>query len=134
MSEYKPICSHCGQVHFSDTEFDTQKEANDFAKLKCKCPEAQDWQEDTKRQKERTKRLAAAEESIDNLYEFCKNRGKTLPEEMKPHMLECAALVYDDKINQAVLQFSKFKIAIKINQKGIIAFACSFTDTVKMEQ
>lgn len=67
--EFVGACAHCGQVIASDKDFDSQREADQWATENCSCDEAE-------LERQRRESVEAADAQVDALYgEMCVDYG-----------------------------------------------------------
>ena len=121
-------CRFCGQVQGIDIPEDYESDANEYASLRCKCPEAETYQF-------RTRELNKAMIKLDELFgSLCGKIGvEPVPEDQYEILKELIELLVNDVYTSVTMDLGE-GVKAKINRNSTGNVELTRTDTQKTKR
>ena len=133
MLPFYPTCRFCGSEELPVGDYESQEEANEAATLRCKCYEARRYQEELDKKRERDNNIVRLRQKLDDFSAYCDGRGVNLEGDLYDTIFNAGVAVLDGVVLTVSFKFSRMKVTISENSKGILIIAFTYSDGAKVE-
>lgn len=133
MLPFYPTCRFCGSEELPVGGYESQEEANEAATLRCKCYEARRYQEELDKKRERDNNIVRLRQKLDDFSAYCDGRGVNLEGDLYDTIFNAGVAVLDGVVLTVSFKFSRMKVTISENSKGMLIIAFTYSDGAKVE-
>lgn len=133
MLPFYPTCRFCGSEELPVGGYESQEEANEAATLRCKCYEARRYQEELDKKRERDNNIVRLRQKLDDFSAYCDGRGVNLEGDLYDTIFNAGVAVLDGVVLTVSFKFSRMKVTISANSKGMLIIAFTYSDGAKVE-
>ena len=133
MLPFYPTCRFCGSEELPVGGYESQEEANEAATLRCKCYEARRYQEELDKKRERDNNIVRLRQKLDDFSAYCDGRGVNLKGDLYDTIFNAGVAVLDGVVLTVSFKFSRMKVTISENSKGMLIIAFTYSDGAKVE-
>lgn len=130
-------CRFCGQVIDTiESKFTEPEKAEEYASIRCQCPEAEMYRAQKKRAVERVRDLERAREQIDAMFGQGAVGYGMLPvlTETREYLYAGAVAIYDNKIRDITINIGEgVKVKVAKNAKDNLKISRQDTSTFSQE-